>query len=176
MGWLDSDGWFLHSKWCWLGLQLHGSLDGLVYSSLLTHMTDSWWWPSPGRSGGLSAGAPTCGPSTPRLLGLLTAWQLSSYRENPNNECFKTKKSETSSPLKNLTHLCYWSKQSQASSYSRRVKESTPLLIREWYTGQWRSWWVAMLQQDKHYIPLNLPSVSLSFKRTLTGSRFRSPK
>ena len=106
MGWLDSDGWFLHSKRCWLGLQLHGSLDGLVYSSLLTHMTDSWWWPSPGSSGGLSARAPACGPSTPRWLSLLTAWQLSSYRENPNNECFKTKKSETSSPLKNLTHLC----------------------------------------------------------------------
>lgn len=56
------------------------------------------------------------------------------------------------------------------------LKESTPLLIREWYTGQGRSWWVAILQQGKYYVALNLPSVSLSFKRTLTGSRFRSLK
>ena len=56
------------------------------------------------------------------------------------------------------------------------VKESAPLSIWEWYTGQGRSWWVTMLQQGKHYIPLNLPSVSLSFKRTLTGSRFMSQK
>lgn len=56
------------------------------------------------------------------------------------------------------------------------VKEWVPFSIREWYTGQGRSWWVAMLQQGKHYIPLNLASVSLSFKSTLTGSRFMSPK
>ena len=140
-------------------------------------MTDSWWWPSTGSSGGLSAGAPARGLSMPRLLGLLTAWQLSSTGRIPAMSVSRQKNRKLPVLSKTwLTCVVLLAKAVTGQLVLKGVKESAPLSIWEWYTGQGRSWWVAMLQQGKHYIPLNLPSVSLCFKRTLTGSRFMSPK